>query len=169
MLNDCKYGHDIRNHVIRLSLIKSAVYPDGNADQGLHEFTYSLYPHSGGWYEAGTHQAACELNAPLMAASAPVGAGLPETLGMLNVNARNVMIDTVKKAEDGKTLIVRLYEFGGIRTKAAVTVNPHLGQIRSADETDLMEEHPSALSFAGQDIEVALAPYEIKTLNIAIS
>ncbi|MBE9916214.1 alpha-mannosidase [Paenibacillus donghaensis] len=169
LLNDCKYGHDIRNHVIRLSLIKSAVYPDGNADQGLHEFTYSLYPHIGGWYEAGTHQAACELNAPLMAASAPVGAGLPETLGMLNVNARNVMIDTVKKAEDGKTLIVRLYEFGGIRTKAAVTVNPHLGQIRSADETDLMEEHPSALSFAGQDIEVALAPYEIKTLNIAIS
>jgi alpha-mannosidase len=169
LLNDCKYGHDIRNHVIRLSLIKSAVYPDGNADQGLHEFTYSLYPHSGGWYEAGTHQAACELNAPLMAASAPVGAGLPETLGMLNVNARNVMVDTVKKAEDGKTLIVRLYEFGGIRTKAAVTVNPHLGQIRSADETDLMEEHPSALSFAGQDIEVALAPYEIKTLNIAIS
>lgn len=169
LLNDCKYGHDIRNHVIRLSLIKSAVYPDGNADQGLHEFTYSLYPHSGGWYEAGTHQTACELNAPLMSAAVSGSAGLPDVLGMLKVDARNVMIDTVKKAEDGQTLIVRLYEFGGIRTKASVTVDPYLGAIRSAEETDLMEEHPIALPLAGQDIEVALAPYEIKTLNIAIS
>ncbi|MCJ8012033.1 alpha-mannosidase [Paenibacillus sp. KQZ6P-2] len=169
LLNDCKYGHDIRNHVIRLSLIKSAVYPDGNADQGLHEFTYSLYPHSGGWYEAGTHQAACELNAPLMAAAVPGSSGLPTELGMLKVDAHNVMIDTVKKSEDGNTLIVRLYEFGGIRTKAAVTVDPYLGPVRSAEETDLMEEHPSALPVAGQDIEVALAPYEIKTLNIVLS
>ncbi|GIP28399.1 alpha-mannosidase [Paenibacillus sp. J23TS9] len=169
LLNDCKYGHDIRNHVIRLSLIKSAVYPDGNADQGLHEFTYSLYPHSGGWYEAGTHQTACELNAPLMSAAVSGSAGLPDVLGMLKVDARNIMIDTVKKAEDGQTLIVRLYEFGGIRTKAAVSVDPYLGTIRTAEETDLMEEHPSVLPFAGQDIEVALAPYEIKTLNIAIS
>ncbi|WP_136607868.1 alpha-mannosidase [Paenibacillus dokdonensis] len=169
LLNDCKYGHDIRNHVIRLSLIKSAVYPDGNADQGLHEFTYSLYPHSGGWYEAGTHQTACELNAPLMSAAVSGSAGLPDVLGMLKVDARNVMIDTVKKAEDGQTLIVRLYEFGGIRTKAAVSVDPYLGTIRTAEETDLMEEHPIALPFAGRDIEVALAPYEIKTLNIAFS
>ncbi|MWV45917.1 alpha-mannosidase [Paenibacillus sp. HJL G12] len=169
LLNDCKYGHDIRNHVIRLSLIKSAVYPDGNADQGRHDFTYSLYPHSGGWYEAGTHQAACELNSPLLTAAVADGNALPDVLGMLKTDARNVMIDTVKKSEDGQTLIVRLYEFGGIRTKAAVTVDPYLRAIRSAEETDLMEEHPSALPFAGQNIEVAIAPYEIKTLNIAIS
>lgn len=169
LLNDCKYGHDIRNHVIRLSLIKSAVYPDGNADQGLHEFTYSLYPHSGGWYEAGTHQAACELNAPLLAAVAPLDSAHPDALGMLKIDARNVMIDTVKKAEDGQSLIVRLYEFGGIRTKAAITVDPYLGAIHSAEETDLMEEHPSALPFAGQDIEVALTPYEIKTLSIFLN
>ncbi|HWO54103.1 MAG TPA: alpha-mannosidase [Paenibacillus cookii] len=169
LLNDCKYGHDIRNHVIRLSLIKSAVYPDGNADQGLHEFTYSLYPHGGGWYEAGTHQAACELNAPLMAAGISGGTGLPEALGMLSVNARNVMIDTVKKAEDGNTLIVRLYEFGGIRTKTEVEIDPYLGPVRSAAETDLMEEHPVPLPVDGRKIELAFAPYEIKTLNIAIS
>ncbi|MED5020905.1 alpha-mannosidase [Paenibacillus chibensis] len=169
LLNDCKYGHDIRNHVIRLSLIKSAVYPDGNADQGLHEFTYSLYPHSGGWYEAGTHQAACELNTPLLAAEATEEAGLPATLGMLNVDAANIMIDTVKKAEDGSSLIVRLYEFGGIRTKASVKVDPYLGAVRSAQETDLMEEHPVDLAVNGHEFEVALAPYEIKTLNISIS
>ncbi|KRF10258.1 hypothetical protein ASG89_01620 [Paenibacillus sp. Soil766] len=169
LLNDCKYGHDIRNHVIRLSLIKSAVYPDGNADQGIHEFTYSLFPHSGGWYEAGTHQAACELNAPLMVSAVHGDSSLPDVLGIIKTDVRNVMIDTVKKAEDSQTLIVRLYEFGGIRTKAAVTVDPYLGQIRSAEETDLMEERPSPLPYGGQQIEVALEPYEIKTLNIALS
>ncbi len=48
LLNDCKYGHDIRNHIIRLNLIKSCVNPDSNAVQGLHKFTYSIYSHSGG-------------------------------------------------------------------------------------------------------------------------
>ncbi|WP_339192410.1 alpha-mannosidase [Paenibacillus sp. FSL E2-0230] len=169
LLNDCKYGHDIRNHVIRLSLIKSGVYPDSNADQGLHEFTYSLYPHSGGWYEAETHQAACELNAPLMATALQDGSRLPDELGMIQTDARNVMIDTVKKAEFGNTLIIRLYEFGGIRTKASVTVDPYLGELCSVEETDLMEEHPFVLPFTGQQIELALAPYEIKTLNLALS
>lgn len=79
------------------------------------------------------------------------------------------MIDTVKKAEDGLTLIVRLYEFGGMRTKAVVTVNPYLGRIRSAEETNLMEEHPVLLAANGQEIEVSLTAYEIKTLNIALS
>ncbi|WP_413371885.1 alpha-mannosidase [Paenibacillus taichungensis] len=169
LLNDCKYGHDIRNHVIRLSLIKSAIYPDNNADQGLHEFTYSLFPHNRGWYEAGTHQTACELNAPLIAAVVQGSSHTPEELGMIKTDARNVMIDTVKKAEDGKTLIVRLYEFGGIRTKTSVTVEPYLGQLCSVEETDLMEEHPTALPFDCQQIELSLAPYEIKTLSIAIS
>ncbi|MGY5343574.1 glycoside hydrolase family 38 C-terminal domain-containing protein [Paenibacillus glucanolyticus] len=169
LLNDCKYGHDIRNHVIRLSLIKSGIYPDGNADQGLHEFTYSLYPHSGGWYEAGTHQAACELNAPLTVAVAQDDSLLPDELGMIETDASNVMIDTVKKAEDGRNLIVRLYELGGIRTKASVTVDPYLGLISSIEETDLMEENPLTLPFALQQIELALAPYEIKTLNITLA
>ncbi|MEW4368323.1 alpha-mannosidase [Paenibacillus kandeliae] len=67
LLNDCKYGYDIKDHVIRLSLLKSAIYPDPMADYGQHQFTYSLYPHGGDWLDGGTVQAAWQLNQPAMA------------------------------------------------------------------------------------------------------
>ena len=53
LLNDCKYGHDIRDNVMRLSLLRSPTSPDPEADQGEHGFAYSLLPHAGGW-DAGT-------------------------------------------------------------------------------------------------------------------
>lgn len=49
LLKDCKYGHDIKDNMMRLTLIKSGIMPDPNADQRLHRFTYSLYPHTDDW------------------------------------------------------------------------------------------------------------------------
>ena len=65
LLNDSKYGYDIKDQTMRLTLIKSGVYPDPEADQGHHSFTYSLYPHGGSWFEAGTTKEAYELNYPV--------------------------------------------------------------------------------------------------------
>ena len=104
LLNDCKYGYDIKNNVLRLSLIKSAVHPDYMADQGRHEFTYSLLPHAADWYEGRTVQEAWHLNNPLT-----FSAGKPEAneLSFLKVDAPNVMIDAVKKSEDGNRVVAR--------------------------------------------------------------
>ena len=66
LLNDCKYGYDIHDNVMRLTLLKSATSPDPEADQGEHAFTYSLYPHLGDWRE-GTVAQAASLNVPLHA------------------------------------------------------------------------------------------------------
>ena len=49
LLNDCKYGYDAKGNVLRLSLLRSPEWPDPHADEGHHEFTYSLLPHAGGW------------------------------------------------------------------------------------------------------------------------
>ncbi len=62
LLNDCKYGYDIKDNVMRLTLIKSPIHPDPNADIGEHQFTYSLYPHAGDWRSGGTIQEAYRLN-----------------------------------------------------------------------------------------------------------
>lgn len=167
LLNDCKYGHDIRNHVIRLSLIKSAVYPDGSADQGSHEFTYSLYPHSGGWYDGATHQAACELNAPLITVPAE-SSMLPDVMGMLKVNVPNVMIDTVKKAEDSDAFVIRIYEFGGMRTNLSVEIDGQFGTVSSVLETNLMEEQGVVLPVSGNAADLFIKPYEIKTLLVKL-
>ena len=47
LLNDSKYGYDAKDNVLRLSLLRAPEWPDPNADQGHHEFTYSLYPARG--------------------------------------------------------------------------------------------------------------------------
>src|SRR5690242_21418473 len=64
LLNDGKYGHDVHGNVMRLTLLKSGIDPDPQADQGIHRFTYSLLPHRGDWREARTVQRAYELNVP---------------------------------------------------------------------------------------------------------
>ena len=48
LLNDCKYGYDIAENVLRLTALKGAMFPDPDADLGEHRFTYSLLPHTGG-------------------------------------------------------------------------------------------------------------------------
>ena len=35
LLNDCKYGHDVRENVLRLSLLRSSIDPDPAADQAM--------------------------------------------------------------------------------------------------------------------------------------
>ncbi len=75
LLNDCKYGYDAKGNVLRLSLLRSPEWPDPHADEGHHEFTYSLYPHAGGWREALTVRQGYELNYKLLAMQTEKHAG----------------------------------------------------------------------------------------------
>lgn len=65
LLNDCKYGYDATPNQLRLTLLRGTEYPDSEADKGIHEFTYALYPHAGSWEEAQTVRRGYELNLPL--------------------------------------------------------------------------------------------------------
>ena len=83
LLNDCKYGHDIKDNVIRISLLRSPSDPDPEADRGEHRFAYSLLPHAGSWGDLTIAEAYC-LNDPLIVAEGktstePSGAWSPTT------------------------------------------------------------------------------------------
>lgn len=52
LINDCKYGYDIHDGVMKISLIKCRTYPNADADIGHHKFRYSLVPHKGDWRDA---------------------------------------------------------------------------------------------------------------------
>ena len=106
LLNDCKYGYDIKDNRLRLSLVKSATHPDYAADQGEHIFTYALLPHQGSWIEGGTVFEAWDLNSPLTWAK---GAPQRDRFSLFALDVDNVMIDVVKKAEDEDKLVVRLH------------------------------------------------------------
>ena len=71
LLNNCKYGHQAHGNTLGLTLVRASYEPDVNPDEGLHRFTYSLYPHAGDWQEAATVNQAAGLNQPLLAVVLP--------------------------------------------------------------------------------------------------
>lgn len=166
LLNDCKYGHDVKDNVLRLTLIKSAVRPDAQADQGRHVFTYSLLPHAGGWQEAHVVEAAYALNFPPHARLAPAqpDGTLPDRHQFAAVEPDHVILETVKRAEDGGAWIVRLYEYKQCRSSSVAV---RFGQaIRRAVECNLMEVEEAEAAHRGEELRFGIAPYEIKTFKI---
>jgi alpha-mannosidase len=164
LLNDCKYGYDAKGNVLRLSLLRSPESPDPHADEGHHEFTYSMYPHAGGWKEALTIRRGYELNYKLISRPAERHEGkLATEHSFLQVQQDNIIVSALKKAEDDKGLIVRFYEWEGKEGPVTLQVPPGAD---SASETDLMEKPLSTLPVKSGAIKVPTKPYEIKTIKI---
>lgn len=161
LLNDCKYGYDIKDHTMRLSLIKSATNPDRLADQGEHRFTYALLPHVGDWSTARTVQDAWALNNPLRAVEGAYAAGNGKSL--ITSDASNIAIDAVKMAEDGSGCIVRLHEYTG--TRCSVNLRSDYS-IVSWQAYDLMERPLVTEAVNGPVVRLDFKPYEINTVHI---
>ena len=163
LLNDCKYGHDVRGNVIRLTLLRGPTFPDPNADQGEHRFTYSLLPHAGDW-RTGTVPAGYALNDPLIVRRVNGGSdGGSASQSLVAVNAPNVIIETVKQAEDGQGLIVRLYESQRCRGKLTLTTGFPLAQVW---RTNLIEENREPLGCDENSVTTFIKPYQILTLRL---
>jgi len=161
LLNDCKYGHDIKDNVIRLSLLRSPTVPDPEADQGEHRFAYSLLPHAGRWNEA-TIAAAYALNNPLIVAEGNGQKG--QAIGsFISVDQPNIVIETVKQAEDGRGVIVRLYESQRKRGKVVLTTSFPLDKVW---QTNLLEENETALTPDSNSVRFLVKPYQIVTLRL---
>lgn len=165
LLNDCKYGYDIKDNVMRLTLIKSGITPDPNADNGEHTFTYSLLPHQGDWREANVPRMADQLNISLLSKSISPQKGIfPASIKLTMVDTENVILETLKRAEDGNGWIVRLYENQGSREK-----NLWLGfgrRIQKAMLCNLVEEDSIEYNVDGNTLKFDIAPYEIKTFRV---
>src|SRR6185503_5104621 len=167
LLNDCKYGHDIRDNspqggVMRISLLRSPTLPDPEADQGEHRFAYSLLPHAGSWGETTIAQAYA-LNDALIVVRPGSQASALQPISLLSVEPANIVVETIKRAEDGNGLIVRLYESQRKRGQARL----HLGfKIGSAWRTNLLEENQAALTPDGDTLTLSVRPYEIVTLRL---
>jgi alpha-mannosidase len=164
LLNDCKYGYDAKGNVLRLSLLRSPTWPDPHADEGHHEFTYSLYPHRGSWREADTVRSGYELNYKLRAQQVQSHSGvLPPVYSFAQVNADNVVLTAMKWAEEGDVMILRFYEWAG--KEADVTVRlPRRAQ--TAWETNLIEQSTGDLQVTRDGITTHTKPYEIKTMAV---
>ena len=115
LLNDCKYGYDTKPNQLRLSLLRSPTWPDSQSDEGLHKFTYALYPHKNNWKKAKTVHYGYELNIPLQVIFIPPNqtklSCLPTQAEFLNLGAENLILMALKPSEkDLDKFIIRCYE-----------------------------------------------------------
>ncbi len=163
LLNDCKYGYDVRDDVLRLSLIKSATMPDCTADQGTHRFTYSLLPHIGDT-RLQVRREAYALNVPprVFAAS---GTGEDHFIPLIICQDERAVIETVKPAEDGRGVIVRLFEAHNTRGPVDLVLHH---SIRAVERCDLIETELEALEIDGQSLSLELRNYQIVTLRLVL-
>lgn len=165
LLNDCKYGHSVKDSVITLTLIKSGIEPNPVTDQEEHFFTYSLYPHAGNLSACDTVKESYQLNVPLRA----LASGEPgRKESLLSVNASNIMIETIKASEDGKGIIIRMYEFENAKTHATISFG--MGKkIKEVYECNLMEEPEDVLTeYTDKEFSFLIKPFEIKTYKVIL-
>ena len=166
LLNDCKHGHSVEGSVLSLSLLRAPKTPDPTADMGHHcarhtparpypparivaladsssprfslaDFSYALRPHEGSPLEAKTTNSSVNFTSPLLTAHAAANTAPQEMPApIFRCDTDGVILDAVKRAEDGDGIIVRLYEANGGRATAVVQTS---AQLSSAARVDLLE------------------------------
>ncbi len=161
ILSDTKNGYSLKGSVVSLSLLKAPIGPDNTCDRGINEFTYSLYPHSGTWKNGKTVQSFGAFAGEEAVVSLEESGDLCGSL--ININCDNVIIEAVKKEENGDGVVVRVLEKYGRYTNAELTLDR---EISSAKECDLMEEVIGEAKASSNKLMFTIKPYEIKTFII---
>lgn len=168
VLNDGKYGFDVTGNVFRLTALRSSDRPDPHPDQGLQQFTYSLYPHAGGWRKAHTDEQALALNVPLLAkiTTPHPPAGTIPTVSVENPGGRgDLIVSALKRSEDGKGFILRFYEADGRDTQARILFDHPV----RAEKTDILERPLTGqpLTIQGNSVTLPVGHNQIVTLYLS--
>jgi alpha-mannosidase len=164
LLNNSKYGYDIKDNVMRLSLLRSPKWPDPNADMGKHEIEYALYPHTGDWKAASTVRKGYEFNTLLIPFATDIHSGeLPSEKSLVSVNPHNIILSSIKKAQESDALIIQWYESQGEDTEANITLPKRPKRVL---ESNFMEEDGDKISFNGNIIKVKTGKNSVKTIKV---
>ncbi len=159
VLNNCKYGISMNDNALRLTLLRAAASPEMRTDNGEHEFTYAFTAWEGSFLDSPVVIEAYDLNTPLQ-----VVHGACETFSAFNTDSENVLIDTVKPAEDGGgDIILRLYEAKKADTVCRLNVNV---PVDAAWLCDMLENNQESLETNGGQFRLHFRPFEVKTLRI---
>ncbi len=167
LLNDCKYGYDIKPNQIRITLLRSPVWPDPNSDRGKHQFTYGIYPHKESWEKARTVHKSYELNTALQIAEKaqenPDNFSLSPAESFINLSADNLILMAIKEEENSrevgnsKNIILRCYECHGETANLDLEGNLKLEVI---GEVNCLEEDNN------QERNIFIEPWKVKSFKL---
>jgi alpha-mannosidase len=165
LLNDCKYGYSVKDGVMQLSLLRAPKWPDPTADLGNHEFVYSIYPHEDDWKNGETVKQGFMLNHPVEAVRAEAHEGTwPSVHSLVQLDSKHTVLDTVKLAEDGAGIVIRLYEAHGARENVRIGV-PGKHPVQSQLVTILEEEIGIPSQSEAMGIDFKIKPYQVQTVK----
>ncbi|CAJ0861615.1 17620_t:CDS:10 [Entrophospora sp. SA101] len=152
LMNDCKYGYSTHDNVMRLSLLRSPKAPDANCDICKHEFKYAILPHNKSFLESNVVKEAFVSKETIRK---------HESKSYFSIeNAPNVILDTVKRAEDSNEIVLRLYEAYGGHAKA---------KLKSLCLTNILEEKQEAIDYNVKDGSIIkFKPFQIITLKATL-
>jgi len=156
LLNDCKYGYSVNDNVIELNAIRGTDYPAKNLDFGKHTFRYGIYSDGDADLSATVKQGYMFSIKPVIVPAENSGLGDME-YSYINVDKENVIIDTVKKAEDSDRLIVKTYEAAGRKcnSKLSTTLGDEIRLCNLVEEDEGVAEETTVYK-----------PFEIISYNI---
>ncbi len=169
ILNDCKYGYDAKPNQLRLTLLRSPIWPDPEADQGKHEFAYGIYPHGGNWKKAKTVHRGYEFNFPLQPIALPenlptkTSPNLPLLGKLLDLQGENLILMALKQAEtDPQRWVLRCYEWVGEATQ--LKLGGEVGLV--IDEAiDILERSVTAVTLPNSEFW-PIAPWKISSFAV---
>jgi alpha-mannosidase len=167
LLNDSRYGHDITPNTIRLSVLRSPDHPVAATDEaGVHQVKYALYPHLGDWRDANTMRRGYEFNEPLIALTENAHPGdLPARHAFVEIAPQNLIISTLKKAEDSADLMIRFFETAGESGMVKVKLSDFL-KMNAVHKTNLLENELEVVPGNGQHFEVNVGKYSIESYKL---
>ena len=159
VLNDCKYGISMNGNALELTLLRAAACPEMRADNGQHSFTYAFTAWEGTFADSDVVRQGYELNVKPV-----VSAGAVKSFSAVAVDKANVILDTMKPAEDGSgDIVLRLYESKKAATKAEVSLNFGAGK---AYLCDMLENVTEEVAVNDGKIVLPFRAFEIKTIRI---
>ena len=161
VLNDCKYGISMNGNALELTLLRAGTCPEMCADNRVHHFTYAFTAWEGSFAESDVARQGYELNVKPV-----VAGGAVPTFSALTIDKENVILDTMKPAEDGSgDIILRLYE----SKKAAVLATVTLSDLLQGEKVylcDMLENCKEEISVENGEISLNFRAFEIKTVRI---
>jgi alpha-mannosidase len=156
LINDCKYGHRVKEGIISLNLLRSPIYPDPTADRGQHHFRYAVYPHKGDMTKGNTIKESYHFNMTPTITNHVISFDR-----VIVADQKNIVIETIKKAEIQEGIILRLYESFGQQTSVELRV---AFGYKEAFECDMLENALSKTDLHNLNF----TPFEVKTILLTL-
>jgi alpha-mannosidase len=159
VLNDCKYGISMNGNALELTLLRAAACPEMRADNGQHSFTYAFTAWEGTLADSDVVRQGYELNVKPV-----VSKGAVDRFSAVTVDKANVILDTMKPAEDGSgDIVLRLYEAKKAAAKAEVSLQ--FGAAK-AYLCDMLENIIEEVPVTDGKIVLPFRAFEIKTVRV---